>query len=404
MKMHVSESYAQLMDKARWSLDHGRNVLHILRSDIDSARLFSYGYRSQAIGAFHATRIAIESYENGGTSPKVSDYLNQVRSLLDQLEAKAGDKVPCDFRALISTLYYYDQWVKQVAEALEKTGAGGTNRQLGNILEHFLENVAPVFSGNGIYIARDVTLPQQGAFVVPNLGISIVPLIYGDHHSWNAAFLSADPSGVSVHRHKKGAEIHLGLSPVKGRTILGSGFAEVSEGYAMPIPPMTNHGFQNDSGHDHVLPFIFGSLLMTGWGVFFDVEPYAGGEEREQYRLESPAMNHSVFLERAIHRMAAGTGAAREVLIPAERAGSPEIGGLELAVNRAANEGSELAADRYRIVSVQSGRGRIRMGGAEVEVRQHDHFGVPAGLNCSLVPAGDSPLICLDAMILPIRK
>jgi len=47
MSLPASESYAQLLDKARWSHANGRNVFHILQTDVDAARLFSYGYRSQ---------------------------------------------------------------------------------------------------------------------------------------------------------------------------------------------------------------------------------------------------------------------------------------------------------------------------------------------------------------------
>jgi hypothetical protein len=267
-----------------------------------------------------------------------------------------------------------------------------------------LQNINAVTSCNGTYVARDIVRPEQGAFLVPNLGISIVPVIYGDHHSWNAAFLAADQAGVSVHRHKKGAEIHLGFSHVKGHTILGSGFAEVTEGYAMPIPPMTEHGFLNTSGHDHVLPFVFGSLPMTGWGIFFDVEPRPDdGLQRQKYALQSPAMNHSVFLDQAIQRMVAGTDNMREVLIPAERAGSPAIGGLELTVNRVGRGQIDLVSDHYRIVSVQSGKGRVCIGDVESEVSDHDHFGIPADLKCSLTALGENPLVFLDAMMLPTR-
>jgi len=402
MSLPASESYEQLLDKARWSHANGRNVFHILQTDVDAARLFSYAYRSQAIGTFHATRVAIDAEENGTTGPYVKTCLLQARILLDQLEAKAGEAVPRDFRALISTLYYYDQWVNQVAEVLEKASVRGTNLKLEVIRRRFVQNIEPIISGNGIYVARDQVLPEQGAFIVPNLGISIVPVIYGDYHSWNAAFLTADQVGVSVHRHHKGAEIHLGFSPVKGRTILGDNFAEVSEGYAMAIPPMTDHGFFNTSGHDHIVPFVFGSLTMTGWGIFFDVEPRSNpGLERREHPLDSPAMNHSIFLERALKRARTQTTLTREVLIPKERAGSKEIGGLELAVNRSHGE-TDLSSDHYRIVSVQSGKGRVRIGSAQKDVSEHDHFGVPAGLACTLTQLGDDPLVFLDAMILPI--
>lgn len=402
MSLQASELYAQLLEKARWSHAHGRNVFHILQTDIDAARLFSYGYRSQAIGAFHATRVALDSQECEAAGPYIRACSLQARTLLDQLEAKAGEPVPRDFRALISTLYYYDQWVNQVVQMLEKASVRGTNAKLEIILQRFVQNIEPVTLGNGIYVARDLVLPEQGAFIVPNLAISIIPVIYGDYHSWNAAFLKADQVGVSVHRHHKGAEIHLGFSPVRGRTILGNNFAAVSEGYAMPIPPMTDHGFNNASGHDHIVPFVFGSRTMSGWGIFFDVEPRSdNGIQRQEHPLESPAINHSVFLERAIQSAITQSSFSREVLIPADRAGSQEIGGLQLAVGRAHGK-VDLASDHYRIVSVQSGKGRVRIGDAQTDVGEHDHFGVPVGLECTLTQLGDDPLVFLDAMILPI--
>jgi hypothetical protein len=404
MSLQVSESYAQVVEKARWSHAHGRSVFHILQSDIDAARLFSYGYRAQAIGTFHATRIAIEEQEHIATGPYVKTCLSHARILLGQLEAKAGESVPRDFRVLTSTLYYYHEWVNQVALVLEKASLRNPGSAIEHIRQRFLQNLAPVTSSHGIYLARDFARPEQGAFIVPKLGISIAPIIYGDHHSWNAAFLAADKPGVSVHRHKKGAEIHLGFSPVGGRTILGLNGAKVTEGYAMPIPPMTDHGFLNTSGHDHVLPFIFGSLLMTGWGVFFDVEPRPSDDlQREEHPLQSAAMNHSAFLERATKRIVTGRNTTREVIIPAERAGSPEIGGLELAVNLVAGGEIDLASEHYRIVSVRSGRGSVRIGDAEVKVRDHDHFGVPADMNCKLTNVDDHPLVFLDTRILPIR-
>jgi mannose-6-phosphate isomerase-like protein (cupin superfamily) len=403
MSLQASERYAQLLDKARWSHANGRNVFHILESDIDAARLFSYGFRSQAIGTFHATRVAIETEEKEATGPYVKTCLLQARILLDQLEAKAGECVPRDFRALISTLYYYDEWVNQVAQVLEKASVRGTSSKLELIRKRFLQGINPVVSGNGIYLARDLELPEQAAFIVPNLGISILPVIYGDYHSWNAAFLKADQVGVSVHRHHKGAEIHLGFSPVTGQTILGQSFAEVSEGYAMPIPPMTDHGFFNTSGHDHIVPFVFGSLTMTGWGIFFDVEPRPdNGLVRKEHPLQSPAMNHSVFLEKEIQRATTESAFTRDVLIPAARAGSHEIGGLELALGRVQRE-IDLSSEHYRIVSVQSGKGSVRIGDAQSEVSEHDHFGVPAGLECTLNRLGDDPLVFLDAMILPVE-
>ncbi len=396
MNLKRSDLYSQLLEKARWSHAHGRNVFEITQSDIDAARLFGYAYRSQAIGTFHATGAALED-----PALEADANMAQARLLLGELEAKAGDPIPRDFRALVSTFYFYDQSVVQVVHRLKE--AAKKDPAADKILESFIRNIERVTNCNGIYSARDLSLPEQGAFLVPNLGISILPLIYGDYHSWNAAFLSAKQFGVSVHRHLKGAEIHLGFAPTHGQTILGPYIADVSEGYAMPIPPMTDHGFRNTSGHDHILPFVFGSIMMTGWGVFFDVEARANDEAQRQLQpLDSEPMNKSVFLDQAIQQIPVSRAPARKVLIPAERAGSREIGGLELAVNAVPTGEVSLASDHYRIVSIRSGKGRVSINGWTAEVGPHDHFGVPAGLNCGLTTASPDPVVYLDVMMLPL--
>ena len=321
------------MDKSLWSHAHGRTVAHVSPAEVDRARLFSYGYRSQTIGAFHATGVALRELASRYPEFRDATWLTQACTLLHQLESKAMDAIEKDPRALISTFHNYDRWIVLVLELLTKACAEIPLSELESIRQKFLERIEKVTSGDGIYIAQDTTLPEQGAFVVPDLDISIAPIIYGDNHSWNAAFLAGGRPGVSLHRHRQGAEIHLGYGALKGKTIVGSNFAEVSEGYAMPIPPMTDHGFLNTSGHDHVVPFIFGSLLLGGWGVFFDVEPRDQPALVEQ-PLESEAMNGSVFLDQAIAEMQQGSGCLRRVLIPAHRAGSRETGGLELAIAR----------------------------------------------------------------------
>jgi hypothetical protein len=403
MSLHVSETYSQLIDKARWSHAHGRNVAHILSPDIQAARLFSYAFRAQTIGAFHAARVTLQGEACSQAAAYAADLLHQACLVLERLEAKAVDPVCADHRALISTLYSYDQAIHQVHELLGKAAAYGAHPQLATVHSLFRSNMERVTAGNGLYIARDLQLPEQGAFIVPDLDISIAPLVYGDYHSWNAAFLAGNRPGVAVHRHHFGAEIHLGYSPVKGRTILGDCCSEVDEGYAMPIPPMTDHGFLNTSGEDHVLPFVFGSLGAGGWGVFFDVEARPGEKaEREEKLLESAEMNQSVFLERAIQRMKAAGGPMREVLVPAHRAGSAETGGLELAITCGAQDSIELLSANYRIVSVQSGQARVQVGNAEATISHHDHFGIPANMDCRLTPSGAEPLVFLDAMILPL--
>lgn len=399
MNLKASELYNHLQEKASWSHTHGRDVFAITESDIDAARLFAYAYRSQAIGTFHATSVALED-------PAVAAHssMAQARLLLGELEAKAGDTVPRDFRAVVSTFYFYDQWVAQVFRLLKESATGARNTNIERIADNFGQNIERVTNCNGIYLARDTSLPEQGAFNVANLGISILPVIYGDHHSWNAAFLPAQHFGVPVHRHLKGAEIHLGFAPTQGQTILGSCSTQVSEGYAMPIPPMTEHGFHNTSGHDHILPFIFGSRVLTGWGVFFDVEARGNeGAQRDLQPLDSEQMNKSVFLDRAIQKISAAKKTTREVLIPAGLAGSPEVGGLELSISAVPAGEVSLASEHYRIVSIRSGKGRISINGWTAEAGPHDHFGVPAGMNCDLIATGPGPLVYLDVLMLSVK-
>jgi hypothetical protein len=405
MSLRVSEVYAQIIDKAHWSHAHGRNVEHILSEDVQTARLFSYGFRAQTIGVFHATRVLLRTEAKGNIAVHAAECLEEACSCLEQLETKAVDPILPDHRALMSTLYFYDRWTNQVDDLLSKAESYGEYSKLHTIHDLFLRNIQQVSSSNGLYIARDLELPEQGAFVVPDLDISIAPLIYGDYHSWNAAFLSGSRPGVAVHRHHRGAEIHLGYSPVKGHTILGDSFTQVNEGYAMPIPPMTDHGFLNTSGEDHVLPFVFGSLRSGGWGIFFDVEPRSSEKvERKEQSLESAAMNQSIFLERPVARTQAGSGFTREVLLPAHRAGSEEIGGLELALTRGGPNSFEILSDHYKIISVQSGEANIRIGNAEARVRKHDHFGIPANMRCHLIPCGTDQFVFLDAVIVPLSK
>jgi mannose-6-phosphate isomerase-like protein (cupin superfamily) len=400
--MLVSHRYSELVEKARWSRAHGRNLSHISQADIDAARLFSYAYRAQTIGAFHATHVAIESHEIEAVAG-AETFLEQARWLLEQLVSKAIDPILPNSLALISTFQAYEQWTSLVDELLAKACMHGAHSRLESIRHLFLENIQKVTSCDGIYVARDLELPRQGAFIVPDLDITIAPVIYGDYHSWNAAFLAKDQPGVAVHRHHEGAEIHLGYTSLAGRTILGSSFSVVNEGYAMPIPPMTEHGFINTSGHDHVLPFVFGSLKMGGWGIFFDVEPRPGHEdERKEQPLQSDSMNQSVYLERVLQQVRKGREFHREVLVPAQRAGAAEIGGLELAITRAGRDSIELRSHNYRIVSVQSGSGRIQMGGVEKEVGAHDHFGIPSEMDCLFTPQGEEPLVFLDCRILPL--
>ena len=162
---------------------------------------------------------------------------------------------------------------------------------------------------NGIVPARDDQVPEQASFVVPNLGITIVPLVYGDRHCWDLAYLSGQAADVPRHLHSEGVEIHLGYGKLRGFTVLGDCRAEVAEGYAMSIPAGTPHGFVNTSGHDHFLPFVFGSSRLGGWGIVLDVAPQpVDMRQLPQVPADAAAMNGLVFLDREVDRTAAFPG------------------------------------------------------------------------------------------------
>ena len=98
------------------------------------------------------------------------------------------EPVPDDFRAVLSSFYRYHRGVERVVDALSQAQSTSRNHSLSPIAEHFAAAMRGIQSCNGIYLAQDSGAPEQASFVVPNLGITIVPLVYGDHHSWNLAY------------------------------------------------------------------------------------------------------------------------------------------------------------------------------------------------------------------------
>jgi hypothetical protein len=257
-----------------------------------------------------------------------------------------------------------------------------------------------ITAGNGLSLTRDDAAPPQGCFQVPNLGITIVPLVYGDHHSWNLAWLDGAKSDVPCHLHREGVEIHLGYGPLHGHTILGDVKAEVTEGYAMPIPPGTRHGYANIGRRTHHVPFIFGSLALGGWGVFLDVDARPTEPvDLTTVPVTAAELNGTVFLEREIAAAATATATLRRTLIPAERTDRGGSGGIELSLAAVVGEPLVLAAERFRAVSVVRGRGTLSIAGEEAAIRPHDHFGIPAGLPATLTAEGGEPLVLLDATI-----
>ncbi|MSR58625.1 MAG: hypothetical protein EXS05_13390 [Planctomycetaceae bacterium] len=395
--------YERLADMACSSHARGRAPAGIDERDITLARLYSHAFRGQVIGAFHATREALKAEQT--TDPLAQAHIARATELLTDLANRSMDSVGDDARALISTFHHYCTHVARVVDALDAACALTRSASLTRVTDLFVGHMQAITAENGIHLTRDTGAPEQGSFVVPSLGITIVPLVYGDHHSWNLAWLDGQRSDVPFHLHREGVEIHLGFEPLHGWTVLGDAKAELTEGYAMPIPPNTRHGYTNIGSQTHNVPFIFGSLTCGGWGVFLDVEPQPIELERlETTSVFSHKMNHTVHLVREIGKAAAKFAAVRYPLIPAEATDRDGVGGLELSIARVTSRGLELRPDRFCAVSVVRGRGVVAMAGEEREISAHDHFGIPAGVTATLRETGTEPLVVLDAILKPARK
>lgn len=392
-------NYERLSDLARRCHGAGRTLSGIGEHEIALARLYSYAFRMHVIGAFHATRVALEALP-----PKPGQaalHRRHALELLETLADRAMDPIAADARALVSSFHGYHRDIDRAATALaDEASASGAAANLRSIGRRFVEIMDTIRNSSGIYLTRDTHAPAQASFVVPNLGITIVPLVYGDFHSWNLAWLSGQNRDVPRHRHRDGVEIHLGYSPIHGHAILGDCSAAVREGYAMSIPPMTAHGYLNAADQPHHVPFIFGSLKGGGWGVFFDVEPQPF--ERSQLRpvdLTSPEMNGSLHLERAIAEAEAATCVFRRTLIPAGTTSRHGSGGLELSITRVPPDELPIPPASYRIISVVRGSGIVKMANQEQALAEHDHLGIPVGLAASVRATGKTPLVVLDVIL-----
>ena len=324
---------------------------------------------------------------------------------LTSLANQSLDPVPRDFRAVISTFHRYDRTIQQVTDALREELETSRDGNIELIRDRFVHAMQRVTLSNGIAPARDDEVPEQASFLVPNLGITIVPLVYGDRHCWNLAYLSGQAADVPRHLHQEGVEIHLGYGQVRGFTVLGDCRAEVTAGYAMSIPAGTPHGFVNTSGHEHFLPFIFGSSRLGGWGIVLDVEPQpVEMRQLPQVSSDSAGMNGLISLDREIDRMAAVPANDRRTLIAPAATYRPHSGALVLSVGRATPAGLAYPPGPFRIVSIARGRGKLRIGDVAQEVEAHDHVGIPAGMAAILQQHGDQSLVALDALLATSSK
>ncbi len=396
LTMHAN--YAGLVEKASLSHQSFRDPKNISPNDVVHVHLYAYAFRRHVIGAFDATRKALADIPIADRFAAVCRK-RAIESLGD-LGNQAMSVVPSDFRVVIDTFYRTHRKISQVIESLNAEYEVFPHSVLAVVKERFRKSMKRITSGNGIDLTQDTSAPDQECFVVPNLGITIVPLVYGDNHSWNLAYLSGANRDVPLHAHRCGVEIHLGFNPTHGETILGDTRTQVSEGYAMPIPPNIVHGWQNHSDSLHHVPFIFGSLAYGGWGVFLDVEP----QQSNAATLALVAQNHNQFkhmihLERSIVTAEKLSQSQRTVLIPSQVTCREGSGGLELAITRVTSNGFTFATDDFRAVSVVRGAGHLAIEGVTQQIAVHDHFGIPAGMKANVQQVGNESLVLLDSVI-----
>lgn len=396
LRMHAD--YARLVALAAESHARGREPFAATPGDIARARLYCHAFRRHVIGAFHATRRELSALEI--LDREAAIQVARAAESLTDLANRAMDPVERDVRALISTFHHYATHVARVVEAVAAACGLVGDATLAQIRDRFVDHMQAITTSDGLVLTRDDCAPVQGCFQVPNLGITIVPLVYGDHHSWNLAWLDGPRSDVPCHLHRAGVEIHLGYSPLHGHTILGDARAEVTEGYAMPIPPGTRHGYVNIGSRTHHVPFIFGSLTLGGWGVFLDVDARpTEATDIPAVPVTAAALNGTVWLEREIAAAVAAGGPLHRTLIPAHRTDRDGTGGLELSLTAIGGEPLVLESDRFRAVSVVNGHGVVRLAGAEAAVGPRDHFGIPAGLPATISREGNETLVLLDATL-----
>ena len=389
---HLHSNYLRVRDAALASHASLRSLEPISDEIILLARLYCYSFRGGVIGVFHATARALE-----GAGIPDQALLERTLENLRALAALSVETVPTDYRAVLGNFHRYDRGIVSVLKQLDALAA--REKSAGAIRGHFVAAIGRVTGSSGIAITRDDAIPEQASFIVPALGITIVPLVYGDQHSWNMAFLSGENLNVPRHMHREGIEIHLGRGKLHGFTCLGGSKAEVREGYAMPIPPGTPHGYVNlVKNHDHQLPFIFGSRRLGGWGIIPDVNPQPiDPAELKAVDLADKSMNGSVPIDQEIAGMIKEKGTMRRMLLPAEPTFSPTAGGLAFSIVRIEGAPVTYDAERFQTISVVHGRGDVTIGPAKAELAAHAHFGVPTGARVTI--EATEPLILLEATL-----
>lgn len=398
LRLQQHENYRRVVEKAQQSHEQNRSTVGIEPADVVAARLYSYAFRAHVIGAFHATRVALDALPPA--DPLATAYRQRASETLQDMASQSMEPIANNFQAVVSTFFRYHRGLERVLASFEAERRHRADPRLQQIADRFSVVMEAITAECGIDVTQDTHEPEQASFVVPGLGISIVPLVYGDHHSWNLAWLAGQERNVPIHRHRHGVEIHLGYDPTHGVTVLGDCQARVDDGYAMPIPPETDHGWVNTSEEVHHVPFIFGSLVHSGWGVFLDVQP--SDRPVDTLRLvsrDSPQFSQMAYLERDIEQASRLGASLRRILIPYTVTHRGRSGGLELGLTRVNATGYQFPVGDFRAVSTVRGSLIVKIEGIERQVGMHDHFGIPAQLRCDVRQVGGEPAVLLDSTI-----
>src|SRR5262249_40416727 len=116
-RLRMHPNYERLADLACASHARGRAPSGIDASDVALARLYSYAFRAQVIGAFHAARVAIAAIPTA--DPLATAHLSRASELLTDLANRSMDAVGDGARALISTFHHYCTHVARTVAALD---------------------------------------------------------------------------------------------------------------------------------------------------------------------------------------------------------------------------------------------------------------------------------------------
>jgi hypothetical protein len=156
-RLRMHKNYERLADLTCASHLRGRAPAGIAERDIALARLYSHAFRGQVIGAFHATRKALDSFRP--TDPVAAVHLLRADELLADLANRSMDLVGHDVRALISTFHHYCTHVARAVDALDTACNLERSPVLSHVRDRFVVHMEAITAGNGLHLTRDTFAP-----------------------------------------------------------------------------------------------------------------------------------------------------------------------------------------------------------------------------------------------------